>query len=361
MSAAAATNPGRRVVVLGLGGTIAMASTQTGGVAPALSAHQLVMAVPGLGAMDVAIEVIDFRQLPGASLTVDDIVALAATVRGHLDDGAHGAVITQGTDTIEETAYLLDLLHTHPAPIVVTGAMRNPTLAGADGPANVLAAIQVAADPSVCGQGTLVVMADEIHAARRVQKTHSTSGATFQSPTGGPLGYLVEGQPRLFNRLDHRHAVPLPPTTPLARTCLLTITMGDDGFLLDRVAANLDGVDGLVIAAFGVGHVPSRLVPRLEDLAARIPVVLASRTGAGPVLASTYGFSGSEKDLLDRGLISAGFLHPVKARILLQLVLSAHANRTEIQAAFSAAGGSAQPDTWPWPAERSTTEGVVHA
>lgn len=155
--------------------------------------------------------------------------------------------------------------------------------------------------------------------------------------------------------------MPLPLATPLARTCLLTITMGDDGFMLDQVAANPHGVDGLVIAAFGVGHVPSRLVPRLEDLAARIPVVLASRTGAGPVLTSTYGFSGSERDLLDRGLVSAGFLHPVKARLLLQLVLSAHADRTEIQAAFSAAGGYAQPDAWPWPAGQSTTEGAVHA
>jgi L-asparaginase len=346
------------VVVFGLGGTIAMAATPSGGVAPALSAHQLVAAVPGLAATGLELEVDDFRRLPGASLAVEDIVALAETIRARLDTGVHGVVVTQGTDTIEETAYLLDLLHTHAAPIVVTGAMRNPTLAGADGPANLLAGIQVAANLSAREQGALVVMADEIHAARRVQKTHSTSAATFQSPNGGPLGYVVEGRARLLNQLGHRPVVPLSSAMPLARVCLVTITMGDDGFLLDGMAGRLDG---LVVAAFGAGHVPSRLVPQLEELAAHMPVVLASRTGAGPVLASTYAFSGSEKDLLERGLISAGFLDPIKARILLQLVLSANADAAEIRAALSVAGGYGAPTAWPWPVERTTTEGFVHA
>ena len=350
----------RRVLVISLGGTIAMTAAAAGGVAPALSADQLLAAVPGLAESDIAVQTHDFRQLPGASLGFDDLTALAAVIRDRFADGADGIVVVQGTDTIEETAYLLDLYHAGPHPVVVTGAMRNPTLAGADGPANLLAAVQTAASDQARGLGALVVLADEIHAARRVRKTHSTAGATFQSPNGGPLGYLVEGQPRLLNRLTHRTVVPDPIAGHRPHIALVTVALSDDGVLLDGLA---ERVDGVVVAAFGVGHVPQQLVAPLDDLAARIPVVLASRTGAGPVLAHTYGFPGSERDLLGRGLVSAGFLDPYKARILLHALAGAGAgaDRKMIAAAFGAAGGYADPDTWPWPATANSTEGTAHA
>jgi L-asparaginase len=167
-------------------------------------------------------------------------------------------VITQGADTIEETAYLLDLTHDRPEPIVVTGAMRNPTLAGADGPANLLAAVQTAASPDTRGLGTLVVFADEIHAAARVRKTHTTSGHTFVSANSGPLGYLVEGQPRILNTPASRTLVPASAEARPIEVGLVTITLGDTGTVL-RAAA--DHCDGLVVAGFGVGHVHS---PRRE-------------------------------------------------------------------------------------------------
>jgi len=345
----------RHVLVISLGGTIAMTAAAAGGVAPALSADQLLAAVPGLAESDIAVQTQDFRQMPGASLGFDDLTVLAAVIRDRFADGVDGIVVVQGTDTIEETAYLLDLYHAGPLPVVVTGAMRNPTLAGADGPANLLAAVQTAASDPARGLGALVVLADEIHAARRVRKTHSTAGATFQSPNGGPLGYLVEGQPRLLNRLTHRTVVPEPVAGHRPRIALVTVALGDDGLLVDGLA---ERVDGAVVAAFGVGHVPQQLVAPLDDLAARVPVVLASRTGAGSVLAHTYGFPGSERDLLGRGLVSAGFLDPYKARILLHALVGAGADRKMIAAAFGAAGGYVEPDTWPWP---PTTEGVAHA
>ncbi|RZS43053.1 L-asparaginase [Herbihabitans rhizosphaerae] len=326
---------GRRVAVFALGGTIAMASSDAGGVVPALSAGQLVDAVPGLADTGITVEVEDVCQKPGASLTFEDIVELADIISGRLAAGdVDGVVVIQGTDTIEETAYLLDLLHAGPQPLVVTGAMRNPTQAGADGPANVLAAIQTAASADTRGQGCLVVLADEIHAARRVRKTHATSGATFQSPNGGALGAVVEGRARLHNVLAHRTNVPSDPWLAGKRVGVVTITLGDDGTLIEAAA---DRLDGLVVAAFGVGHVPSGLVPLLSELAERIPVVLASRTGGGSTLRSTYGFPGSERDLLDRGLVGAGFLDPLKARILLYALLAAGADRAAIAAAFEAA------------------------
>lgn len=335
----------RRVHVISLGGTIAMTASAGGGVAPALAVDDLLAGVPGLGDLDVTVQTTDFRQLPGASLSFDDLAALHALVQDLFSSGIDGVVIVQGTDTIEETAYLLDLYHPGPQPIVVTGAMRNPTMAGADGPANLLAAVQTAASPAVRRLGCLVVVADEIHAARRVRKTHSTACATFQSPAGGPLGYVVEGQPRVLSGLTRRTVVPRPANGVAPRVALVPVVLDDDGVLLDGLA---DRIDGAVIAAFGAGHVPQQLVAKLHHLADRVPTVLASRTGAGPVLTGTYGFPGSERDLLGRGLVSAGFLDPFKARILLYTLLAAGADRTMIGKAFAVVGYHADPDQWPW-------------
>lgn len=323
---------GRRLTVFGLGGTISMTAGDGGGVVPALSAEQLVAAVPGLGGTGVELEIEDLRRVPGSSLGFDDLAALADAVGRRFDRGADGIVITQGTDTIEETAYLLDLAHDRPEPVVVTGAMRNPTMAGADGPANLLAAVRTAASPQARGLGVIVVFADEIHAASRVRKAHSTGVAAFQSGNGGPLGYVVEGRPRLLNRPYERTVLPVrSPRRSGVKVGLVTMALADDGWWLDAAG----GLDGLVVAGFGAGHVPGRLVEGLTGLASRIPVVLSSRTGAGPVLTSTYAYPGSESDLLTRGLIPAMFLDPLKSRLLLHHLLSGGYDRPAIQAAFT--------------------------
>ncbi len=314
------------VTVFTLGGTISAAG---GGVGRLTGAEVLAQLAPS---PDVDVRLHDFRRIPSSNLTVDDLAELAALIDSAGAAGS-GAVVVQGTDTIEESAFLLDLVCAQHRPVVVTGAMRRPDLPGADGPANLAGAIAVAGDSGCRGLGALVVLADEIHAARHVRKTHTTSVATFASPGAGPLGSVVEGRPRVLLR----------PPAPLvdrplrllraARVALLTVSLGDRGELLDAID---DRFDGLVVAAFGAGHLPEWFVEPLERLAARMPIVLASRTGAGALLSRTYSGPGSEHDLLGRGLLSAGPLDAPKARLLLQALLSDGADLTRIRRTFAA-------------------------
>jgi L-asparaginase len=320
------------VVLFALGGTISMTGQAGGGVVARLTGDDLVSGVPGLDGYEL--EVRSPGSVPSAGLTFGDILDVVEAAGTAVTNGAAGIVLTQGTDTLEETAFLADSVWTHRAPFVLTGAMRNPTLAGPDGPANILAAVQTAACPGARGRGALVVFSDDIHAARFVRKTHSTSTATFASPDAGPVGHLVEGRARFLAQLAPRSTVSGISRDRLAATriALYTTTLDDDGLLLGQLARTHHG---LVVAGFGVGHVPAALAPVLGDLAAAMPVVLTSRTGAGPVLAATYGAAGSETDLLGRGLINGGFVHPYKARILLRLLTAQGAGPAAIAGAFT--------------------------
>lgn len=318
------------VVAFFLGGTISMAGHDGPGAVVRRSGAELLSGVPQLRSLDVAVEARQFRALPSAALRFDDVSELVAAAEG-LD--VDGVVVVQGTDTIEESAYLIDLLWSSDTPVVVTGAMRNPTLAGADGPANLLAAVAVAASPSFRGMGALVVLADQVHAARFARKVHTTSVAAFASPNAGPVGLVAEGSAHRLLGLERAPTYRItPPLT--ARVPLLALGVDDGGELLDGADSRLDG---LVVAGFGGGHVPPALAERLGSLAARVPVVLASRAGSGRVLERTYGAVGAEIDLLDRGLVSAGWLDAAKARVLLRVLLAAGVERAGVQEAFAAA------------------------
>lgn len=312
-----------RVLVLALGGTIASVPSDAGaggGAIPTLTADDLLAGVPGLAEV-AQVEARTVRQKPSCDITPQDVREVAALAAAAFAEGVAGVVVTQGTDTLEETAYLLDLWHGGPEPIVVTGAMRTPTSAGADGPANLLAAVRVAASQAARELGALVVFADEVHAARHVTKSHVESIAGFASPGLGPLGRVSEGRVRIDLRPTERtQTLSAPRGEGWPRVPIVRVAQGTD---LTEVEALAAVADGLVIEGVGGGHVPSPTVAGLEAVARRIPVVLASRVGAGGTLSATYGYPGSELDLLARGLASAGPLDALKARLRLAAQLAA--------------------------------------
>jgi L-asparaginase len=331
-------SPRPRVHVVALGGTIAMTEEAGagGGVTPTLTAEDLLGSLGAVPALEVTTS--SPVTLPGAHLAVDDVLAAVAEAEGAVADGALGAVVVQGTDTLEETAFVADVVHVGEAPIVFTGAMRHPDALGADGPANLRDALVAAASAATRDLGVLLCLGGQVHAARHVAKTHAFDPAAFTSPGAGPLGWVVEGVATV-----HLRPPPLPrarlaavrrrphPAVPLHR-----VTLDDDVTALRAVLATDPA--GLVVEGFGAGHVDPATAALLADAADRHPVVLTSRTGAGSVLAATYGFVGSERDLLARGLLSGGSLTGPKARLLLALGLREGLDRHALAARVAAWG-----------------------
>ncbi len=321
----------RRLLFLSLGGTITMVPSDGGGIAPKLGAAELVAAVPDLAKV-AAIKAESPARLPSPSLTPAQLVDVALRIGAAFAGEIDGAVVIQGTDTIEESAFLLDLLVAGDKPVVVTGAMRGAAAPGADGPANLLAAARVAACEAARGLGALAVLGDEIHAARFVQKSHTALTSAFTSPMAGPLGVVAEDRVRLFTRVA-RHACLHAQDGPPAPIALICWAMGDDGRMLGALPGL--GYAGAVIEGMGAGHVPADAAEAVGALAAQMPVVLASRCATGPVFAHTYGYAGGEIDLIRRGAIPAGLLSGPKARLLLGLALRGGGGRDATLHAFA--------------------------
>lgn len=315
------------VHLFALGGTIASIPLSTGGVAPSLTAEEII----STAGIDESIKVSasNFRQVSSGDLTIEDMLMLAEAIKDKWHSGVDGIVVTQGTDTIEETSFALDLLVRSNIPIVVTGAMRHPKLSGSDGPANVAAAVAVASSPVARGLGALVVLNDEIHAARFVRKSHTQSPSAFSSPIG-PIGWLAEGKPYVLVRLKRTPELPRPIDPGSDNiAALYKVVINDDGRILKKLHS--EGYQGLVLEALGGGHVPSKMVPTIAELAKKMPVVLTSRTRNGRILRETYGSTGSERALLAHGVIDGGWLDGVKLRILLELLLRVGLKKEVVQ------------------------------
>lgn len=329
-----------RVAVLAIGGTIAMCGERGRDIRPALAAGDLLTALPAVG--DLArISARSVACVPSPHMDLPLIDRLAAEVETELAAGAAGVVVTQGTDTIEESAFALELMLDTDAPVVVTGAMRPPEAEGADGPVNLQQAIALAASREGRGLGVCVLMDGHVHAPRFVVKAHTTTMSAFDP---GPV---------LLARLTEDRISRLATTGPLpatgwsrqavpAKVALLPAALGEDGELLDHLPAT--GYAGVVIAGMGGGHVHPSMAERIGKLAARCPVLVAARTGAGSTLAHTYGYPGGEIHLAGLGAIRAGWLSPLKTRIALSLLLGAGRTTAEIRDFFTAFDGGREKE-----------------
>lgn len=315
----------RRVVILAAGGTIAMTGPSA---TPELEAQDLLDSVPTLPSQ-IDIEARSVVNKPSAHLTLADQLEICRQARDIARRGV-GVVVTHGTDALEETAMLCDVLHDAEAPIVFTGAIRPASAAGADGPANLVDAVSVAASHNAAGLGVLVVFGGEIHHARCTRKTDTTSLVAFSSPQTGPLGRVTEGHPTIWSRIPRNP--PLDPPDLDRRVHVIPTVAGDDGSLA-RAALGTDP-DGLVVGTLGAGHLNVEVLDIYSEAATRIPVVAYCRPERGVILNATYGYAGSERDLRGTDIIPAGFLSPQAARMKLLACLASGLSIDEIRWAF---------------------------
>jgi L-asparaginase len=319
--------PAREVSVLAAGGTIGMAGD--GGAVPQLDAAALVAAVPALAAVP-GLRARTLGTWPGVHVSAANALDVARAATAEAVAG-RGVVVTHGTDTLEETAVLCDLLHGADAPIVLTGAIRPASATGADGPANLLDAVRAAGDAATEGLGAIVAFAGELHAARGVRKADSVSPRAFASPRTGPLGRVSEARVEVWSAPVRRP--PLPVAQLDARVEVIAAGLGSDGTLVD--AALAADVDGLVAVLLGAGHAPPAFLAACAAAAAQVPVVACVRPESGRILRATYGFEGAERNVRDAGLILAPALSPAAARITLMACLGAGYSRVATAAAFA--------------------------
>lgn len=320
----------RAVHVLFTGGTISMRiDPGTGAAVPALSGSEIVARVQGLR-KEARLTLEDYARLPGPHVTPEWMWRLRGHVAARLKDPAvDGVVIAHGTDTLEETAFLLDLTLDGDKPVVLCGAMRTVSEPGWDGPGNVMAAVRTAVHPESAGRGVLIAVGEEIHAAAEATKWHTQSLHAFRS-AHGPLAVVERGQV-VYHRPPFRAQVLRPRRLVPAVDLHVMAAGSDDGLIRASLAR---GARGLVVQATGCGNVPPAVVPGLRAaLAARVPVVLTSRCPEGRVTPA-YGYEGGGQKLRELGVAFASELTGPKARIKLMVALGVSSDPAKLRALF---------------------------
>ena len=305
----------KKILVLHTGGTISMQADSSGAVVTSLDNPMNHVSNPLEG---IRVHTLDFFNLPSPHIKPKHMLALYQKIK---EEAANydGVVITHGTDTLEETAYFLDTMEIPRIPIVLTGAMRSSNELGSDGVYNYLSALRVASDDKATDKGVLVVMNDEIHAAKYVTKTHTTNVSTFQTPTHGPLGLIMKQEILYFKTAEPRVRFDLDRIEGLVP--IITVYAGMTDELLDML--DWDKIDGLIIQAFGAGNIPKETAQKLESLLHKgIPVALVSRCFNG-IAEPVYAYQGGGVQLQKAGVLFVKELNAQKARLKLLIALNA--------------------------------------
>jgi L-asparaginase len=321
----------RRIAVLGTGGTIASRIDEHGAAQPVDHIDGL---VAGLDLGDVRVDARDVLMKDSSALTTADEALIVREVRAALEDPAvDGVVVTHGTDTAEETAYLLDLVHTDVRPVVLTGAQRPADDPDTDGPRNLRDALAVAADPAARGLGVLVVFDGLVLAARGTRKVHTSEVAAFAQPDGGALGRVVDGRMVVAGAPAHReHLVVGLHDIEALRVDIAAVYPGVDGTALQAFGAA--GARGVVLVATGSGNANPAIVEAVADLTRQGVVVgLTTRVDTGPV-AGIYGGGGGGADLVTAGALPLGTLRAGQGRVLLLALLAALGDPERVRAAL---------------------------
>ncbi|EJF81360.1 hypothetical protein MCQ_00058 [Candidatus Bartonella washoeensis Sb944nv] len=323
----------KKIAIGTLGGTIAMAADSFGQMQPTLTSDILIKSVPDLN--NVAdIHAQTLTQLPSGSLSFKILFEIIEWATQQIKAGAEGIVLTQGTDTLEETAFFLSLYWKRAEPLIVTGAMRIPCEAGADGPANILAATRVATDPQSRNRGVLVVINDTIHSPYWLQKSHTVKVETFQSGLAGTLGTILEGKLIYFNDRNFFPTTFDLPQNDDHQVALLYSSLSSDTQLM-KFCLESGYYAGLVIAGFGSGHCSFQAADIVRQYAPKMPIIIASRCCNGPTSRITYGYKGSETDMITSGALMSGYLSAVKARLLLWAFLAQGHSLAQINAQWN--------------------------
>lgn len=308
----------KKIVIIFTGGTISMKiDERLKSVIPALSDKEIMEKVNGVEKI-AETTTFHYGNFPGPHITPDMMLDLANVIQGFMDQpDVDGIVVTHGTDTLEETAYFLDVILDCKKPVVITGAMRNGSELGYDGPANLSAAVCTAVSESSLGRGVLVVFNNQVCGADEVAKTHTLSLDTFQSPDFGPLG-IVDQDEVIYYR-GKRDIQPIHTNQIEKKVALIKTVAGMDSDLIYYYLK--EGYKGIVIEAMGRGNVPPRMVAGIaKAIEQKIPVVVVSRCHRGRVLDS-YGYEGGGKGLRSLGVILGDNLSGPKARLKLMIIL----------------------------------------